>query len=161
MFGGMFGFAALFGGAKKANEANQVTYAFNAYVEGDAQEEEVGAQGKKPRKPRTKVVWSTVVYRGITLSRRSQQEIDEALKARTKKALNNLELSLHQPRYSRGKEGDHVTAYRCRFYGQENGACPFLCRVIEHADGTRTLEEAREHTEHDVYSGMLAAPQPR
>jgi len=153
--------AALFG-AKEANEVdNEGTYAFNANTyDDDAQEEEVGAS-KKPRRPRTKVAWSIVMHRGNTLSKRPQQEIDEALKARTKKALNNLELSLHQPRYSRGKEGDHVTAYRCRFYGQENGACPFLCRVIEHADGTRTLEEAREHTEHDVYSGMLAAPQPR
>mmetsp|Transcript_37678 Transcript_37678/g.93513 ORF Transcript_37678/g.93513 Transcript_37678/m.93513 type:complete len:102 (-) Transcript_37678:124-429(-) len=101
MFGGMFtALASALGGGKKVNEVdNEGAYAFNAYVEGGAQEEEeVGTQGKKPRKQRTKVLWSIVEYRGVTLSRRSKEEIDEALKARTKKALNNLELSLHQPR---------------------------------------------------------------
>jgi len=155
MFGALLTSLASLGGGKTVDEVDNED-AFNMFGADDAQEEEVGAQGKKPRKQRANVAWSIVEYRGVTLSRRSKEEIDEALKARTKKALNNLDLSLHQPRYARGKEGEYVTPYRCRFYGQENGACPFRCRVIEHADGTCTLEEAGVHTEHDVYTGKKA-----
>jgi hypothetical protein len=111
MFGALLTSLASLGGGKTVDEVDNED-AFNMFGADDSQEEEVGAQGKKPRKQRANVAWSIVEYRGVTLSRRSKEEIDEALKARTKKALNNLDLSLHQPRYARGKEGEYVQGAR-------------------------------------------------
>lgn len=79
--------------------------------------------------------------------------------ARTRKELNTMKLSLYQPRYFRVTTNDYCTMYRCRLYSNENGSCPFVCRIIEGADGQCVLQEStRGHNAHDTFTGVCLQP---
>jgi hypothetical protein len=114
----------------------------------------VGAAGtgKAPRKSRALVNYRTV-------STGTLDEVTDVLNKRTRKALNLGRLSMYQPRYERAKTKDYVTSYRCRFYGAENGSCPFLCRIIEQRDDICMLQESEcGHSAHDTYTGARLQP---